>query len=157
MDTEDLLLVRFSIVLRIGALVLRWLVAWKQLVRVGDVQAAIDGSLQSSPHAVANARGLQANIEDNFQRPLFVVLILDVVVLAVGLLFALEGPVHAKLLQHATGNQETGAVRSSVVLVPNRNAELGELSGSRLLNNHVATDGCVHDLADNLPAREAHH
>mmetsp|Transcript_96362 Transcript_96362/g.297148 ORF Transcript_96362/g.297148 Transcript_96362/m.297148 type:complete len:240 (+) Transcript_96362:113-832(+) len=124
---EDLLLVRLRIVLGVRTLLLRRLVAREVFGAVGDVQAAVSSTLERTPHAATNNSAPEADIEDALEGALLVLLVLDVIVLAVDLLLALELLVEPEPLQHAARGEKARAVGRGVVLVAHGDPEAAEL------------------------------
>lgn len=102
-------------------------VADEALLVVGDVEAAVQGALHDSEHLGAAGRALEARVEDEVEGAGALVGLLDVVVLAGGLLGALVELGHVELGQQSASEQEADAVGGGVVGEPSLEAESGEL------------------------------
>merc|ERR1719440_2230413 len=153
---EDALLVEVRIVLAL-VLARARLVARELLRGVRDVEAAVRGALEHREHLGADRRALEADVQDGLEGPaVALVVVLDVELLAIGLLLALEGVRKADLVERAAREQEPDAVARSVVLQPNLEAVLLELGGVRVGHDLVALDRRVDDLRDAALVREAH-
>merc|ERR1719281_972263 len=153
---EDALLVEVGIVLALLLTAAR-LVARELLRRVRDVKTAVRGTLQHREDLGADRGALQADVQDRLERAaVTIVVVLDVELLAVNLLLALEGVGEADLVEHAARQEEANAVAGGVVLEADLEAELIQLLRIGMHHDLVALDRRVDDLRDAALVREAH-
>merc|ERR1719460_961596 len=153
---EDALLVEVRIVLALLLAGAR-LVARELLRGVRDVEAAVGGALEHREHLRANGGALQADVQDGLERAaIAVVVVLDVELLTIRLLLPLEGIREANLVERAAREKEPDAVARRVVLQPDLEPVLLELSRVRVHHDLVALDGRGDDLRDAALVREAH-
>mmetsp|Transcript_40912 Transcript_40912/g.108414 ORF Transcript_40912/g.108414 Transcript_40912/m.108414 type:complete len:216 (-) Transcript_40912:16-663(-) len=148
----------FGIIRGLRSFVLSWSVARELFSCVWNVQAAVNSTLQCSPHAAASDRSTDTNVQDALKWSLFeILLVFDVVILTIDLLVALEGFVKIELLQRSARDQETSKICSTVILQTRFDSVLGQLRGSRLSHDFVTQDGCVGHLANDLRVCEANY
>ena len=156
---EDALAVHVGVVL-LGVAV----VAREALLGVGDVEAAVGGTLEGAEDAASGGGGLAADVEEDAEGALVLVNFVDVVGLlsilagddlAVDLGVALVDVVEADLLEEAARDEEAGGVGGGVVLEADVEAVAGQLLGVGLAQDAVAVDEGVGDLADHLRVGEA--
>mmetsp|Transcript_128477 Transcript_128477/g.222558 ORF Transcript_128477/g.222558 Transcript_128477/m.222558 type:complete len:275 (+) Transcript_128477:283-1107(+) len=157
MPTEDALLVRFGVVFGVLPFLLSWLEPWKVLRTVRDMEPAINGTLQGTPHPCANTGPPDADIENCLERSLFSLLILNVVLLSINFFLAFEGLIKAKFLQCAAGNQQARCVRCTIVLVTAGDTKLGKLTGACLCHDDIARNCSIRDLGKDPPVGDAHN
>ena len=96
------------------------------LLRVRDVDAAVDRALERAEDAVARRRAHEADVEHRGERPR-AVLVLDEELLAVGLIRPLVLLVQPELLQQAARSEQAGGVARSIVGEADLDAILREL------------------------------
>eukprot|EP00962_Isochrysis_galbana_P031818 scaffold10393_cov114-Isochrysis_galbana.AAC.3 len=122
------------------------------LVRVGDVEAAVDGALESAEDLGAGSGADEPNIQDAGERPA-VALRLHQEVLAVRRLLALVLLIHPQLLEQAPRDEQAGAVARGIVGEANLDAVLGQLVRIGGRQTDVTHNLGVHDLADDILRR----
>jgi hypothetical protein len=120
---------------------------------VGDVEAAVDGALESAEDLGASGGADEPDVKDAGERPV-VALRLHQVVLAIRLLLALILLIHPELLQQAARDKQAGAVARGVVGEANLDAVLGQLMRVGGRQADVTHNLGVHDLADDILRRE---
>jgi hypothetical protein len=134
------------------------------LVVVGDVEAAVAGSLEGAEHASTGGGVLDADIKESSERASLLVNLLHIVSAAVvlarhdisvNILNTRVQLVHAELLQQAASQEQTSAVGSGVVLKAGGKAVLEELLGVGRAEHVVALDLGGDDLAENISVGEA--
>jgi len=143
--TEDVFAVGLGV-----EVVLLVVVAWESLGGVWDVEATIDGTLESAEHLVTGGGSGETGVQEASEWAWAVVAWLHVVLVTVDLLLALVKLVELHLLQQSSSEQETGAVVGSVVLEANRDAELGQLVGVSGADDNITAHSRVDDLADDI-------
>lgn len=107
---EDVLAVHLRVQLLLLAVV-----AGETLGRVGDVQAAVDGSLEGAEDTRSGGGAVQADVQEATERARTVVQRLHVVLVAGDLCAAGVQAVQTQLLQDTARDQQTGAVGGGVV------------------------------------------
>jgi len=148
---EDVLAVRLGVEL-VGLSV----VAWESLGGVGDVQTAVDGSLEGTEHLVAGGGSSQTGVQEASEWTWTFVVGFDVVFVTIDFGLTDVGLVELHLLQQSSGQEETSAVVGRVVGEANVESELFELVGVGGADHNVASHSGVGYLADNIPVGAAH-
>jgi len=143
--TEDVFAVGLGV-----EVVLLVVVAWESLGGVWDVEATVDGALESTEHLVAGGGSGETGVQEASEWAWTVVAWLHVVLVTIDLLLALVKLVELHLLQQSSSEQETGAVVGSVVLEANRDAEFGQLMGVSGADDNITAHSRVDDLADDI-------
>merc|ERR1719174_417640 len=157
MTTEDTLLVSLRIVLGVCTLLLSRLESWEVLGAVRHMQSTVCSSLECTPHASTHYSVPDADIQNALERSLVGLLLLNVELLAIDLLLALDRVILAELLQGPACHEKPSAVCCSIVLVSHGNAILRELRRCGLADDLVPRDGGIGHLANNLGVGEAHN
>mmetsp|Transcript_121046 Transcript_121046/g.189899 ORF Transcript_121046/g.189899 Transcript_121046/m.189899 type:complete len:231 (+) Transcript_121046:328-1020(+) len=155
--TEDSVLMRLRIILRICTLLLGWLVAREVLGVVRNMQSTIYSSLERSPHARANASSANTHVKNALQRALICLFILNMKFLAISFLIALESTIQAELLQSAAGNEQTSCIGGSIIFVATRNAKFPQFCRCGLAHDFVSSNGRVGNLANYFSVRETNN
>ena len=119
----------------------------KALLRVGDVEAAVERALEDGKDLGAGGRALEAGVEARHERARPLVRRLDVVVLArVAVDGAGVGAVELEVLERAAREEEARRVRGRVVGQPPGEAVARELVRVRGDDDDVAGERRVRDL-----------
>ena len=151
--THNALLVNLGVVLAVLALAR---VAGESLDGVGDVNAAVAGTLEGTEQSGTNSGSVQTAVQHSLEgSSLALEVIGDVELVTSGLLLANKGSVQADLLKQTSSQEQTSAVSSGVVLQTDSNTISGQLSRESLSQNSVALDGRVDDLANDLRVSSA--
>jgi len=125
------------------------------MIVMRHVEAAIAGTLHGAEDAVTGGRSHETDVEVCLEWASFVILIVDVVVLAIGSLLALEIGVDLFVLEEAAGEEETSGVGSGVVGQTALDAVVLELARVSGRHSHVTHDGRVDNRGDDAPVRES--
>ena len=125
------------------------------LLRVRDVDAAVDRALERAEDAVARRRAHEADVEHRGERPR-AVLVLDEEHLTIGLLLALVLVVEADLLEEAARGEQSGRVARGVVGEAHLDAVFGQLVRVGRAEAVVARDLRLNKLADDVLVGDAH-
>merc|ERR1719152_864748 len=149
-SAENVLLVRLSIVLLAVTVVAR-----EALLRVRDVDAAVDCALERAEDAVARRSAHEANIEHGSEGAR-AILVLDEEHLAVRLLLTLVFLVEAHFLQQPARRKQTRRIARSIVGEPNLDAVFRQLVRVRCAQRVVARDLRLDELANHVLVGDAH-
>merc|ERR1719217_1923631 len=116
MPTQNTGFVGLGLIIGIGSLLCRWLITREAFRGVRYMESCVSCTLQGSEDICTHRCALKANVQKYFEGPpVTFVLVLDVVLLSIVLLNALEFFIHAILLQQPTSNKKTSGIRSSIV------------------------------------------
>jgi len=156
-DGLGLLLLLLGTALLLANLNLRFLPSESReaLIVMRHVEAAIAGALHGSENAVTGGRSHETDIEVSLEWSPLVFLIFDVVMLAIGVLLALELGVNLFVLEEATGEKQASGVGSGVVGQTALDAVVRELFRVGGRHGHVTLDGRVDNRGDDAPVRES--
>lgn len=124
---------------------------------MGDVEAAIDGSLEGSEDTSSGGGAVQADVQEATEGSWTIIQRLHVVLVAVDLRLAGVQTVQTQLLQDAAGDQQTGAVGGGIVGQTGLDSELGQLVGVGGAHDLVALDAGVGDLAGDVLVAQTHN
>ena len=146
--TDDSLLVNLGVVLAVLALTR---VSGESSDGVGNVNAAVAGTLEGTEESGTNGGSVQTAVQHSLEgSALALEVISNVELVTGGLLLADESGVHTDLLQQTSGQKETSGVSGGIVLQTDGDAVSGELRRESLSKDSIALDGGVDDLADDL-------
>jgi len=143
--SEDVVLVHFRIVFFAFGVESR-----EALIGVRDINAAIDGTLESAEDLGAGRRAGETDVEVSAEGAVLSINILHAEVLAVGISLALVNFVETVLGQDSPGDQEAGAVGGGIVGQPDLDAVFGEFVSVSGLDDHVSVNTGVRYLTDDV-------
>merc|ERR1719238_2578860 len=144
-ESEDVLPVHVSVqLLPLGV------VAGESLLRVGDVESSVYGALQSSEHLSSGGGPGESDIQASPEGSGSIVLVLNVEHSAVHVGVALVDSVQLELLEDSPGQEEPGAVSSSIVGESNLDSVPGQLVQVGSTDNDVSLQPGVRDLAAHI-------
>jgi len=143
--SEDVVLVHFRIVFFAFCVE-----PGEAFIGVGDVDAAVDGTLESTEDLGAGRRAGEANIEVGAEGAVLSIYVLHAEVLAIGISLAFVDFVETVLGQDSPGDQEAGAVGGGIVGQPDLDAVFGEFVSVSGLDDHVSVNTGVRYLTDDV-------
>mmetsp|Transcript_15912 Transcript_15912/g.20137 ORF Transcript_15912/g.20137 Transcript_15912/m.20137 type:complete len:297 (+) Transcript_15912:312-1202(+) len=153
-SSKDTLLVHISIIILAITIV-----SGETLLRVRNVKSTICGTLESTKNTASSGSSLAPNIEESAEGTLVLINLIHKVSFLVPLSLdhfsihlrvSLIHIVQTNLLQQTPRTEQSGAVRSSVVLQSNLESVPTQLGGCSGSQNAIAIDERVGDLTNNL-------
>ena len=141
------------------SLLLLKVVAWESLGVVGNVDSAINSTLESTEDSVTGGGSNETNIEEGLEGASFLVdaLLVHIEEFTVSSLNTLVDVRHAELGEESSGEEETGGVRGGVVCETSSETEFLELEGVSLSEDSISLNGGIDDLDDDSRVGPSHN